>query len=266
MRRPRTTVEAVLESIRNERGSRDVTTARRLFQVARRTGAELRPAERSVSVRVPGIPDRRSDWLTIFVVSEVGTFYTNWTDRWVDAGVPMRVSRNYLHSLQKVLGASTNCHPTAYRSAIPLSQVSHHLKSVSAAVTVATRAIKTRVKSAASKRIPDNLPTMACYEGVLTEVHLFRRTRSRRLRRAALAASRGVCATCGVDFSQVLGGRGKHVLQAHHRKQLADTDRPRLSTVDDIAILCANCHLLVHYDRQEALDVDDLKAMLDAEV
>jgi predicted HNH restriction endonuclease len=204
--------------------------------------------------------------LTIFVVSEVGTFYTNWTDRWADAGVPMRVSRNYLRSLQKVLGANTNSHSTAYRSAIPLSQVSHHLKPISSAVTVAIRSIKAAIKSVASKRIPDSLPTMACHEGVLTEVHLFRRTRSRRLRQAALVASRGMCATCGVDFSQVLGGRGKRVLQAHHRKQLADTDKPGLNTVDDIAILCANCHLLVHYDRQEALDVDDLKAMLDAEV
>ena len=71
------------------------------------------------------------------------------------------------------------------------------------------------------------------------------RGRSRQLRDLALENADGVCCVCDVDYSKVLDGNGVRVLQVHHRKQLAASDAPRLTSLKDLAVVCANCHLLV---------------------
>jgi hypothetical protein len=99
-------------------------------------------------------------------------------------------------------------------------------------------------------------------EGTQTEMKLMVRGRSRRLRNAALERSGGICAACERDFSKLLAGRGVRVLQVHHRKQLSATDRPITTSLKDLAVLCSNCHLLIHLDPKRAFSVADLKGML----
>jgi len=99
-------------------------------------------------------------------------------------------------------------------------------------------------------------------EGLLREVRAVTRARSGRLRSQALAEAAGVCAVCDTDFSKVLGGRGECVLQVHHRKQLSASKAPRLTRLADLAVVCANCHALIHKDPQEALPVERLRRML----
>ncbi len=99
-------------------------------------------------------------------------------------------------------------------------------------------------------------------EGITTETVALRRTRSERLRRLALARAGGVCEACGHDYSRLLHGRGLRVLQVHHRRQLSLRDRPRRTHLEDIAVLCANCHLLVHSEPRRPLRVEDLRRML----
>lgn len=100
-------------------------------------------------------------------------------------------------------------------------------------------------------------------EGTKTEVRCLRSKRSRRLRDSAFQAAKGVCCVCGRDFSKVLAGRGIRVLQVHHRKQLSARDAPAVTTVEDLAVVCANCHMLLHLDPAEALSVENLRDMLE---
>jgi hypothetical protein len=99
-------------------------------------------------------------------------------------------------------------------------------------------------------------------EGTKTEVVALRSQRSRRLRNAAFQSAKGVCEVCGCDWSKVLGGRGVRVLQVHHRQQLSARRVPSLTRVEDLAVVCANCHLLLHLNAAEALSVDELRDML----
>jgi 5-methylcytosine-specific restriction protein A len=55
---------------------------------------------------------------------------------------------------------------------------------------------------------------------------------------------------------------GKRVLQVHHRKQLSSRDAPALTKPEDLAVVCANCHLLIHYDPKRALSVKALRKKL----
>jgi len=99
-------------------------------------------------------------------------------------------------------------------------------------------------------------------EGLLTETVRYVHGRSRQLRDLALETSEGVCCVCDVDYTRLLNGKGVCVLQVHHRKQLAATHAPRVTHLKDLAVVCANCHMLIHMNPKHALSVEALKTML----
>jgi hypothetical protein len=112
---------------------------------------------------------------------------------------------------------------------------------------------------------PKDYASLFDLEGLKTETQVFRTKRSRKLRDAAFVAANGVCCVCDRDFSKQLGGRGKRVLQVHHRDQLSAREVPSLTKLSDLAVVCANCHLLLHLDPKNALKVEDLREMLRAD-
>jgi hypothetical protein len=103
---------------------------------------------------------------------------------------------------------------------------------------------------------------VAAVEGVTREVRILSRGRNSALRNEAVARANGMCSACGIDFRLILGGRGVCVLQVHHRLQLALSDLPRVTRLEDLAVLCANCHALIHSDRGQAITVEALRALL----
>lgn len=117
-----------------------------------------------------------------------------------------------------------------------------------------------RSKPPGSAPTPDEVES--AIEGTMTEARYWRRSRSTKLRDSAFAKARGMCCVCDTDFSKVLDGRGVRVLQVHHRKQLSSRTTPSPTKVDELAVVCANCHMLLHLNPDEALDVGELRAML----
>jgi hypothetical protein len=108
---------------------------------------------------------------------------------------------------------------------------------------------------------PDDLEPEAV-EGILTETKHYVRGRSSVLRKQALAKANGFCAVCDVDYKKVLKGKGARVLQVHHLKQMASTDKPRVTKLSDLAVVCANCHTLIHSNPLFALPIETLKDAL----
>ena len=99
-------------------------------------------------------------------------------------------------------------------------------------------------------------------EGLKYEITHFARKRSRALRNKVLKKAKGVCSVCQRDFSQLLDGSGVRVLQVHHRKQLSTRRVPSVTKESDLAVVCANCHLLLHMDHGKTLKVERLRNML----
>lgn len=99
-------------------------------------------------------------------------------------------------------------------------------------------------------------------EGMKAEVVQMKSKRSRRLRRLAFLSANGMCVVCDRDFSKLLGGRGVRVLQVHHKKQLSSRSAPSVTRVADLAVVCANCHMLLHLDSAKSLTVEKLRRML----
>jgi len=72
---------------------------------------------------------------------------------------------------------------------------------------------------------------------------LFRR-RNRALIQAKKANSDYRCEVCEFNFEERYGLIGRERILAHHLKAIAGG--PSITTLDDIALVCANCHAIIH--------------------
>jgi 5-methylcytosine-specific restriction protein A len=66
---------------------------------------------------------------------------------------------------------------------------------------------------------------------------------------------------CGFDFEKEYGERGKDIVDAHHTKPLSELPKGRKTSASDLALLCANCHRVIHAARPW-LTVEELRATL----
>jgi len=51
---------------------------------------------------------------------------------------------------------------------------------------------------------------------------------------------------CGFDFARVYGELGAGYAQVHHLLPLAQRDSAQPTALSDLAIVCANCHAMIH--------------------
>ncbi len=54
------------------------------------------------------------------------------------------------------------------------------------------------------------------------------------------------CEVCGFDFEKVYGKLGEGFIEGHHKIPLAELDGVAENRVEDIALLCSNCHSMIH--------------------
>jgi 5-methylcytosine-specific restriction protein A len=100
---------------------------------------------------------------------------------------------------------------------------------------------------------------------LLTRLH-HSRERNRRLvakckERCIKKQGRVSCEACGFDFERIYGERGRGFIECHHTRPV-HTLRPGDKTrLEDLALLCANCHRMIHAGRSW-LTVAALKALL----
>jgi 5-methylcytosine-specific restriction protein A len=97
------------------------------------------------------------------------------------------------------------------------------------------------------------------------QIGMHRRAEGRNPRAARLAkAYHGYrCQVCDVDYVERLGLRGQRCLDAHHLVPFAelDTTPRRVDPTTDFAIVCANCHRLLHSELPP-LTIDAARALL----
>jgi len=112
--------------------------------------------------------------------------------------------------------------------------------------------------------LPDNERDEAALEGAPRLFFHFRRERDRRLVEAKLNQMRAVvgrisCEACGFSADDTYTGLGCDICEVHHRRPLSEAAAPTNTTLDDLAVLCANCHRAIH--RTEPLhSVEDFRA------
>jgi 5-methylcytosine-specific restriction protein A len=102
-------------------------------------------------------------------------------------------------------------------------------------------------------------------EGSLEGRLLFRahktreRKKSKEKKRAVLKATgRLECEACGFDFLTTYGERGRDFAECHHTLPLSRGTRT--TYLRDLAIVCANCHRMLH--RGDLISLEDLRQLL----
>lgn|GEM_PF-4849008 len=71
------------------------------------------------------------------------------------------------------------------------------------------------------------------------------------------------CYCCGFKFEEFYGSMAQGRAIVHHLETFrGDPGKQRVSTVDDVRVVCANCHYVIHLT-EEPLDLDDLKRMIE---
>jgi hypothetical protein len=51
---------------------------------------------------------------------------------------------------------------------------------------------------------------------------------------------------CGFDFAKAYGSLGKEYAHVHHLNPLASREQPQQTRLADLAVVCANCHAMIH--------------------
>ena len=102
---------------------------------------------------------------------------------------------------------------------------------------------------------PDLLPDEAeAVEGRLLTVEHHRRERSRKIVLAKKAAAmkalrRLICEGCGFDFRECYGPRGETFIECHHIRPVAELGDGTPTRMNDLMLVCANCHRMIHARR-----------------
>ncbi len=54
------------------------------------------------------------------------------------------------------------------------------------------------------------------------------------------------CEACGFDFYKIYGERGYGFIECHHNKPVSEMDGESEVLLEDLSLLCSNCHKIIH--------------------
>lgn len=72
------------------------------------------------------------------------------------------------------------------------------------------------------------------------------------------------CECCGMRFERIYGELGKNYIEAHHLKPMSELEEDTTLSYDpekDFAVLCANCHRMIHR-MDDPSDIEGLKKII----
>ena len=103
---------------------------------------------------------------------------------------------------------------------------------------------------------------------ILTRVHTVRERNNKLvdLKKELFQDTHGgvlYCEACRFDFARSYPKHGEGFMECHHIKPLPELQADQKTTLDDLALLCANCHRMIHY-RQPWLSMGGLQTVLHA--
>ena len=68
------------------------------------------------------------------------------------------------------------------------------------------------------------------------------------------------CEVCKFNFYEVYGNHGKDFIECHHKKPISEITPGMKTTLDDLALVCSNCHRMIH--RNGLKTIEEIKSIL----
>jgi predicted HNH restriction endonuclease len=69
------------------------------------------------------------------------------------------------------------------------------------------------------------------------------------------------CEICGFSFNEKYGEHGKDYIEAHHKVPLGEAQGIRETKIEDLALVCSNCHRMIH-KKFPSYTIDEIKAII----
>lgn len=69
------------------------------------------------------------------------------------------------------------------------------------------------------------------------------------------------CEVCNFNFEEVYGEIGTDYIEVHHTKAVSEMEEIIETKLDDLAILCSNCHRMIHRKRPW-LSIEKIKSLI----
>ena len=119
----------------------------------------------------------------------------------------------------------------------------------------------------ASERRSVQLEAVAGIEGrILTRIHVYKerdQNFARQVREYHLSHSGGVlaCESCAFVPRQTYGVAGNRCIELHHKVPIAELQPDSVTTIDDMALVCASCHRVVH-SRTPCYTIEEMRTMI----
>jgi 5-methylcytosine-specific restriction protein A len=100
---------------------------------------------------------------------------------------------------------------------------------------------------------------------ILYRLHRARERSAALVRQAKIRAlkrdGRVSCVACGFDFGKSYGKLGEGYIECHHARPLSSLMAERRSRVEDVVLVCSNCHRMIHR-RRPWLAVSEVRRLL----
>jgi len=92
------------------------------------------------------------------------------------------------------------------------------------------------------------------YEGqegkILTKIHKYkerdRKIVKKKKEKVLQVTGKLKCEGCGFDFKENYGPRGDGYIECHHKKPVSEIKKGEKTKLNDLIVLCSNCHRMVH--------------------
>jgi len=99
-------------------------------------------------------------------------------------------------------------------------------------------------------------------EGGIQEVTLELRKRNPLLKKQAIARYGYRCQICGFSFEEFYGELGKGYIEIHHLIPLSDRENEAITRIEDVAVVCANCHRILHRSGKNPIPLEFLREIV----
>ena len=109
----------------------------------------------------------------------------------------------------------------------------------------------------------DEEEAVGAVEGTKKIVYTTTYERDPNIRRTFLKDKQLKCEVCGFDFEEVYGKLGAGYIEVHHKKPVSEGVR-MTDLNNDLAMLCSNCHRMIHRGKDHMLTIEELKGIIGA--
>jgi predicted HNH restriction endonuclease len=100
-------------------------------------------------------------------------------------------------------------------------------------------------------------------EGGKKKIYTTKYERKKKSRDQALRVHGYTCEVCKFNFKDFYGDWGEGYVHVHHKKPLSSNNQEVIVDPEtDLAVVCANCHSMIHRRRDKILSIEELKQLV----